>query len=414
MALGWMAVEARRLSADPRAVARAALVATIFFLPWSIAGGQAAAAVALAAWIAQAVRRRATSLFRLPLMLWAALFAAAAVVSAVLGWRPAVAVPKLHRLLWFLLIAAVPDAAGERRREAIAFLHRMVGALSAGGVLALALHAVKVAWAMTRVPDGTSQMFWLFHQGSMRTPQFHMAALLFLLAGAACLPARWRRLRGPLAAVAGLGILLHFKRGVWAATVAGMAALGPAVFRRRHLAAASLVAAVLAALPPVRDRLATASRDLFLGGGRWELWTRAAPELIRKAPWGIGFGAMRNYELRRVVPAIEAKLNHLHNNALQVLAETGWIGLATWAAWMAHALVLMASNVRRSGPSTDAAESALARGTWSATIGLLMNGVVEYNFGAGTVLMTYMLLFGMAAALRRTASADAAPSQTRP
>ncbi len=384
--------------------ARGALFVLAATIPFSIALAQAAAGVALALWVADSIRRRQSSWRRNPFMVPFLLFAAIATFSAFDGFRPEVSIPKLHRLMWFLLAFAIPDLAA-RGGDRVELVRRMVLGLIAGGCVATGLHVFDIGRAMLRIPEGVGAGFWLYHQGSMRTPQFHMTALLLLLAGAGD---GWLGLRPRMAAAAlalnVAGLVLHFKRGVWGAFAGATVLMGFAGARIRGRTAAIALAsvAILCCLPQVRQRLIDAPRDFVVGGGRWELWTQATPKLMKLAPRGLGFGAMRNEDLRHLVQPLESKINHLHNNALQMLVELGWFGLVAWSGWMVVLLAVPAVALRRFRTAGGHGAS-LARGILAATAGLLMNGVVEYNFGAGAILVLFALLMGMAVALRDAA-----------
>lgn len=406
MRWGFMAADVRGSERIARA-AKGALTVLAVALPFSIALAQAAAGVALALWLADSLRRRSTSAARNPFLVPMVLFSVVAVVSAFEGFLPSVSVPKLHRLLWYLLAFAIPDLAGRAGNDRIGFVRRLVLAFAAGGCVAALLHIVHLAGALSHIPAGMSPQFWLYAQGSMRSPQFHMTAALLLLAGAG---EGWLGLRPAVAAAAlalnAGGLVLHFKRGLWGAAAGAAALLGltGARVRRRTVVLALAVVTLLVSLPTVRQRAIDAPRDFFSGGGRWQLWTQAAPKLMKLAPWGLGYGAMQNADLRHLVCPIEPKISHLHNNALQILVELGWPGLAAWAAWMAVLLAVPARALRRLRPARGHG-LALARGLLAAAGGLLLNGLVEYNFGAGAILMLFALLMGMAVALRDAADA---------
>jgi len=383
------------------------LVLVAASLPFSIALAQAAAGAAMALWAADSIRRRETSLRRNPFLVPVLAFSAIAAWSAFQGFRPEVSVPKLHRLLWFLLAFAIPDLAVRSEAGRVGFVRRIVLAVVAGGVVAAVLHFIKLGQALMNVPPDVGASFWLYHQGSMRSPQFHMTALLLLLASAG---EGWLGLRPRVVAAAlalnAAGLVLHFKRGIWGAFAgaAGLLGLTGLRVRGRTTAAVLVAVAALACVPQVRQRLIDAPRDFIRGGGRWELWTQATPKLMKLAPYGLGFGAMKNEDLRHLVTPLEAKICHLHNNSLQVLVEMGWAGLAAWTGWMAMLLVGTARSVRRFRGAPGHGR-ALARGLLAATAGLLLNGLVEVNFGAGAILMLFALLMGMAVALRDAADA---------
>lgn len=392
-------------------VLRALLLAVPFTLPWSIALAQIAAAAALLAWAADAIRRRDRGVLRNPMLPPLLLFAAVAIVASAQGWRPEVSFPKMHRVLWFLLAFAIPSVRPRPGEGPLAFPAQIVAALVAGTTLRSLYDLVAIPLAMRHVPSGWPPAFWLFSQGDMRTPQFYMAALCFLMAGVRPVWTAGRRWSKHAAMVLNAaGLVIHFKRGVWGAFAGAAALLAVAGRRWRALLALAVVGVALLALPPARERMCAACADFLRQGCRWELWTKAAPELIRKYPLGMGLAAMKNRDLRRHVRAIEPKLNHLHNNALQVAVELGWAGLAVWLAWMAGTLRLLArAHARFAARDPRGPGARLALGTFAAFCGLLINGLVEYNFGTGLILMLYAVLMGLAVALDRASLAPDLP-----
>lgn len=109
--------------------------------------------------------------------------------------------------------------------------------------------------------------------------------------------------------------------------------------------------------------------------------------IIKAHPFvGIGPGLMgRVYPAWRVDWAVQENNPHLHNNALQVAAERGLIGLAMWL-WLMAALGVGAWRVLRhagafgeGGPEARAALAVLAA--------FLTMGMFEYNFSDSEVVM---------------------------
>ena len=365
-----------------------------FCLPVSIAAGHICLAATLLLWVATEIRaplRRPINPFT-PLL---ALFAIWAIWISVHGGRPLDSVPKLSRLIWFLLIYLVPAAVLRSPDGPWPALRSVSTALIAGSCVRAAYDLVRIPLALLSVPHGKDPFFHMFSQGSMRTPQFFMAAACFAVAA---LHAATRR--GPawarLALLAG-GIVIHFKRGVWMASAGAVTLMAAISRRRRWLLFILLAAAACAALPPVRARWAALRTDQMKPGSRIEMWAKAAPPLMREYPLGMGWGAMHNSDLRPYVPLIEPKLNHLHNNLLQIRVELGRPGSALWLAWMIQ-LVWMAGLAAARMRSGAGPAPALTMGILGAATGLLLNGFVEYNFGAGPILMLYALLMGMTAA----------------
>ncbi|MFO1491479.1 MAG: O-antigen ligase family protein [Kiritimatiellia bacterium] len=277
----------------------------------------------------------------------------------------------------------------------MAFAGRSLQTLALGLVTGSVLSALRDC---VRVPWELAHGVKLLDTGSMTTPQFYLAALLILLA----VPAGdWRlRLRRPprawIAALAlsAFGLLIHNKRGTWLAF--GLAVILLSLLRRnRRLLLAILVGGVLiASIPATRNRvMGLAGMFNPKEGDRAALWVKVAPPLLREHPWGYGYKSMRHEDLKSYFRKVQSKLDHLHNNALQISAELGWLGGGFWVAWMAAALGSGLASVRRAA----AAERSLAAGVCAAFFALLANGLVEYNFGDTEILMLFAILLGMIA-----------------
>ena len=95
------------------------------------------------------------------------------------------------------------------------------------------------------------------------------------------------------------------------------------------------------------------------------------------------------------LPKVEANRNHLHANWAQVLVETGWLGLGLYLVWMGKALADGIQWVRltRAGPSS---ERVVATSVLLVLGGLLLNGLVEYNFGDTELMFVYAVAMGLA------------------
>jgi O-antigen ligase len=180
------------------------------------------------------------------------------------------------------------------------------------------------------------------------------------------------RLSHVLAAGAAVSVGLAWRRGAawvgWAAAAAltvvglmftyGRAALGAlgitlavaavllgwrqnANQRRRMLGVAGALAvgvvAALAALPAVRERMASAV-DVTRNLDRLFLWGRGVEMASDHAPYGTGFGGyavVRDAYYNRVMDTMESRAMS-HNLLLSLLAETGVAGLLMWLwAWWA-------------------------------------------------------------------------------
>ena len=378
---------------------RVLLIATAAALPF-VALSQVLAypSVLLTIWI---LMRDPKRLSLCPRWHWvfALVFVLFCIGSVAWGVEGARSLSRLHRLSLLLLMPAV----------AIAFAGRaplpLVGGLALGSVLSAAYDMVRVplevsaAKALLDSGSLTTEEFnkVLLNTGSMTTPQFYLVGLLLLLA----IPPRlWSSMvkRAPWAwglalLISGFGLIIHFKRGTWLAFALAVVLLSLLRQNRRILSALLLGVALILAIPATRDRVKDMATMLNPNkGDRAALWSRVAPPLLREHPWGYGYKAMRPRDLQAYHP-VQPKLNHLHNNVLQIAGELGWIGGAFWTVWMLAAWGASLAAVRRAAGDARA----LAAGVCAAFTGLLANGMVEYNFGDTEILMLFALLLGMIA-----------------
>ena len=106
---------------------------------------------------------------------------------------------------------------------------------------------------------------------------------------------------------------------------------------------------------------------------------------------GIGPGLMeRVYPAWRVEWAVKEENPHLHNNALQIAAERGLIGLALWLWTMAAFVVGSWRVLRYSGPYGEGGPE--ARAALAALAAFLTMGLFEYNFSDSEVLMALLFI----------------------
>ncbi len=344
-------------------------------------------------------------------------FAVLAVVVSAYGVNPALSFRKISKLIWFMGIPAAATLATTRGRVQALIKAYVFGA----GVLALDILVLRTwsAWQAGRAAvaaGGEMDLWWLIiDRGSMTHGQILMVALTGL-AGLLTIGFRWPRLEEPvdapgqrapsafhlsfawgmLAAITA-ALLINFKRGSWAAAGIVMVALLALTGRRWRVVALIAGVAVLALLPPVQRRVSDLRSELSLGhGGRLVMWTRIAPTLIREHPFGIGYRALDERLMQetaqRLQVSVEKNRNHLHSNPLQILVSTGWAGLAVYLVWMAIGFY---RGLRARLRAQDFTGRTLSLTLTLMLLGLVLNGLVEYNFGDAELVLVYGLLFGM-------------------
>jgi len=202
----------------------------------------------------------------------------------------------------------------------------------------------------------------------------------------------------------GAGLLINFKRGSWFCAILLAGAIILMQLRWRAWLMALVVLSGFFLLPPVQSRMGALSREFNSeGGGRMTMWFKITPKLIREQPQGIGYGCLTNDRMRQAFRRVEPNRNHLHANWAQVLVETGWVGLALYLAWMVRSLrdgVVRARITR----GTKDEDRVTAMVVVLLLTGLILNGLVEYNFGDTEMMFIYAVVMGLAATGGRISS----------
>ena len=186
-----------------------------------------------------------------------------------------------------------------------------------------------------------------------------------------------------------LALVCNLKRGVWLGVVVTVVTVGLFMGRRLVLVAGLVVVLGLATVPPVRERIGNATRDLLLPGNRRDIWA-AAIDVVHRFPMGVG---RKNGEILRDYPNIPSRHKHAHNNLLQITLENGWLGLATFLWWMGTYAARAWAVLRRI--STTHPFFPLAVAIFSTFVGFHVAGLVEYNFGDSEVLEIFLVTMGL-------------------
>jgi hypothetical protein len=302
---------------------------------------------------------------------------------------------RVGRLFWFILIpiTATLTAAPNRGRKVIAAFLAGCAVLGIKDLIAYPI----LAWRKP-LPDFLTA---LIDKGSMTDGQMLMlgvvgSVLMLLMSIKERRPLPWWGWVILLAQLAGL--LINFKRGSWfcAIILIGIVVLLQLRWRAWLIMTAFLV--VFFTLPPVQTRMLQLNREFNVeGGGRLTMWFKIAPALIRENPAGLGFGCLTNEKMQQVFRRVEPNRNHLHANWAQVLVEMGWAGLGLYLVWMVKMVLNNLAWIRRSKMAT-VEERGVAWVALLLLIGLLLNGLVEYNFGDTEIMFIYAIIIGLSGA----------------
>jgi len=365
---------------------------------------------------------------------------------------PAKGLTKLPKLIWFFGLALVPTLVDTRER----FL-RVVKAFVLGcGIEALrvlVLHTLG-AWIQVTIPFpddeaprsaasgrllavtdalGLTERIrawtldpWraltynaaLAKLTGMATAQRLMAGVLAALALALQAhrtpgtDTRVRRFRTAMTLLLFAGLVVALKRGPWISAVLVAIPLLVAGLGARRTVPALLVAfALIAALPAARGRIAELPNEfLYAKGGRALMWMHVVPGCRRDHPWGVGFRGLTYSAMRRYARRVEHRQNHVHSNPLQILVELGYQGLAAYLLWMALAvrdgtrLIRNRSPQGLPAPGWEDTDALLRAVPLAMLCSLMINGIVEYNFADGELVLVYGLALGLAAVRLTSAS----------
>ncbi len=383
------------------------LLGFIFFLPITISVAQPLAYASLIVWAYLLLKGVGGYPWKSPFF-WPLLILAVIVVFAAwMGPRTEFSLLRSRRflllpLVWLLGMVFKPGSDDPRRSPWVPLYLFVVGS----SLLAI--------WDAIRVPWELSQGVALYDTGNMRDPQLYMVGACVMLAVWIYRPVQWPLPFMTLALLLNVfGVMIHFKRGVWFAFL--MSAVLMVTLTKRYRLLVTIIVGVFLFLlfPQNRDRLESLHAELRGDtGGRHALWTSVAPAMIKDYPWGTGFRAMEYEDFRDYSPVyIQPNLNHLHNNILQLMVDIGWMGCVVWLYCMGLTIFCLARAGHRFH-ATDKNNAVVALASLAAFLGLIINGVVEYNFGNSVIFMVFLLLMGIGNAFSK--SPGTWPSEKRP
>ncbi|MFW6151709.1 MAG: O-antigen ligase family protein [Verrucomicrobiota bacterium] len=388
------------------------LYSAIFGITFSIALGETLLGMAFVILIYRWIKAGKSPVW--PLEAWFALaFFAWAVVTILFGVDMQLGFSRLSRLAWFATIPAFATVvrSSEDVKKYLKFFAAGCAVLSVYLLSSNLLEAYRVSAA-----NGTSYYNALVAAGSMTGSQMLVMGilatmgLLFVLKGR-----KWL-----LWCVLGLQlvtILLNFKRGSWLTLL--ILALVFLAYRRKWkvLLLAVLIIGSAAATTPVRSRLAGLRDEMDpWRGGRFTMWTKIAPQLFSENPWtGIGYNSLSNETMNDAAKRkwlhqnpekhppsqlVEPRRDHLHSNPVQIIVATGIPGFLLYATWML-AVVARAINIRVKGKRLGKDVRTLHFAALLMILSILINGLVEYNFGDTEMLIVLGSLMGMVGGLNK-------------
>lgn len=406
--------------------------------PISIGGAEAVGILVAGAWILRVLALREPIRWRTPLTWALALFLFVGLVSTLSALSLAHSVKEWLRWAELLVIFLAAGNLLRGRRIYVA-----AGFLLAGAALEGLLGLYQ--FFRQAGPEGFVLLGrFMRAYGTFEQPNPYAGYLGLVipvaLALALAAPSAWRaalgRRRWRVTAWAGIaaagalalaGVVASWSRGAWIGVAASTATV--ILLRGRRWALGLMVALVVVGLlvgagaatnllpPAVLERFADVGayfrpfdvRTVEVTDANWAIVERMAHwqagwAMFGDRPWlGVGFG---NYEA--VYPAYAIgiwrdPLGHAHNSYINVAAEAGLVGLATYLAVLAAALVQAGRGVVRT--------TGLARAVCIGAVGMLVHLCV-HNLVDNLYVHGMNMLVGMALGMAWAAYADGLAPQT--
>ena len=378
------------------------LLVALAFCTSAVAVANVLLALSILVWAAAIRKERSfPPVFRCGITFWLAVFVAFGAASALFSLHPERSLVGLKGFFTFLLLPLFADGIATDRH-----LRTVVAALAAAAAVLAAVGVWQYFHGANRLSDRIEAT--LSHY---MTFSGLLLVVCLLLLGVALEGGQGRGASIALVALLGAAILLTFTRNAYVGFFAAVVAF-LAIRRPRWLAAVPVVAGLiyLAAPAAIRARiLSTFDPSDPTNRDRIDM-AIAGFRMIRDYPvFGVGLGLVKPYyPLYRVPTAVRWRVPHLHDNLLQIAAESGLFAAAAYVAILACFFV---ACLRRLRAESDPGRRGLLAGAFLAVSGITAAGFFEYNFGDVEVLMTTLIVMAIpfSRALGREAEECAAP-----
>jgi O-antigen ligase len=177
-------------------------------------------------------------------------------------------------------------------------------------------------------------------------------------------------------------LILNLKRGPWLGVLLTVLVFA-LVQRKFRLLGVLICVTVITTLlsPQVQARFYSLEHDFLDKGGRKEMW-EVAWNLVQRNPLGVGLNNSRI--IREYSERIPRELSHFHNNAINILVESGFLGLFVFI-WLMFYSIKSLLKYRETLPYA------------LALLSSQIAGLVEYNFGDSKVFLLTLFVLGIGA-----------------
>jgi O-antigen ligase len=361
------------------------LLVLLAFVTSAIAVANMVFAAALLLWFDGLRReRRWGAPFRSSIAFWLGVFVACGAASALFSLHPGVSLIAIKGSFTFLALPLFADAAATERD-----VRRVVAALGVAGAALAAIGLWQYLHGANRLSERIEATLshYMTFSGLLL-----VVALLF---AGIVLEGRRKASSALLVLFLGGAILLTFTRNAYVGFF-GALLVYLAIRRPKWLPGVPVLAAAayLGSPAPIRARILSTfdpadptNRDrLDMAVAGWRM--------IRDFPvFGLGLGLVKPYyPLYRVSGALRWRVPHLHDNVLQIAAESGLLAASAYVAILA---CFFSACLRALARETDPEKRGWLAGAFLAVAGVSIAGFFEYNFGDVEVLMTTLIVMAI-------------------
>ena len=186
--------------------------------------------------------------------------------------------------------------------------------------------------------------------------------------------------------------VVNLKRGPWLGVFLATLVVGILLAKRKIALGAIGTGILMVSLPPVRERLFNLVADFTIAGGRERMWGLGI-DLASRFPLGVG--PKNAIFMRTLDPFLPPTHRHLHNNLLNIVVETGYMGGVIYL-WLIASIIALGFRWRRLAQSGDlhlSQAAIMAVSLSAAVLSWQCAGLVEYNFGDAEIkMLVYLIL----------------------
>jgi len=194
--------------------------------------------------------------------------------------------------------------------------------------------------------------------------------------------------------------LFNLKRGPWFGVFVALIVVGGLLKPKLAVKTALMGALAVVGLQPVRERILNFAADFTISGGRMRMWELGV-EIVERFPLGVGL--QNSVFMRTLDPYLPPTHRHMHNNFLNILVETGYLGLAVYLWWIFAVIGYGFSHSQKIKQKIglDMRGAFLGVFLGASLLSWQLAGISEYNFGDAEIRMIAFLIVGILVSLPR-------------